>query len=56
MFGRSYGVLIKQWRMLHRAVFVLDADRRFVHVEYVNDQMKEPDYQAAVAAAHSAAT
>lgn len=55
-FGRSYGVLIKQWRMLQRAVFVLDADRRLVHVEYVDDQMKEPDYQAAVNAVRSAAT
>jgi thioredoxin-dependent peroxiredoxin len=32
-FGRSYGVLIKEWRMLQRAVFVLDADRRLVHAE-----------------------
>lgn len=55
-FGRSYGVLIKQWRMLQRAVFVLDTDRRLVHVEYVDDQMKEPDYRAAAAAVRSAAT
>jgi thiol peroxidase len=55
-FGRSYGVLIKQWRMLQRAVFVLDASRRLVHVEYVDDQMKEPDYQAAMKAVRSAAT
>lgn len=55
-FGRSYGVLIKQWRMLQRAVFVLDADHRLLHVEYVDDQMKEPDYQAAVAAVRSAIT
>lgn len=53
-FGRNYGVLIKQWRMLQRAVFVLDADRQLVHVEYVNDQMKQPDYQAVVAAVRSA--
>lgn len=55
-FGRSYGVLIKEWRMLQRAVFVLDADRRLLHVEYVDDQMQEPDYQAAVDAVRSAAT
>lgn len=36
-FGRSYGVLIKQWRMLQRAVFVLDADRQLVHV---NDHLR----------------
>lgn len=55
-FGRSYGVLIKEWRMLQRAVFVLDADRRLVYVEYVDDQMKEPDYQAAVDAVRLATT
>jgi thiol peroxidase len=55
-FGRSYGVLIKEWRILQRAVFVLDADRRLVHVEYVDDQMQEPDYQAAVDAVRSVTT
>jgi thiol peroxidase len=55
-FGRSYGVLIKEWRMLQRAVFVLDADRRLVHVEYVDDQMQEPDYQAAVDAVRAVTT
>lgn len=54
-FGRSYGVLIREWRLLQRAVFVLDVDGRLVHAEYVDDQMKEPDYQAAVDAARSAA-
>jgi thiol peroxidase len=32
-FGRRYGVLTKNWHMLQRAVFVLDADRRLVHVD-----------------------
>ena len=50
-FGRNYGVLIKEWRMLQRAVFVIDGGGRLVHVEYVHDQMQEPDYDAAVAAA-----
>ncbi len=50
-FGRNYGVLIKEWRMLQRAVFVIDGDGRLIHVEYVHDQMQEPDYDAAVAAA-----
>ena len=50
-FGRNYGVLIKEWRMLQRAVFVIDGDGRLAHVEYVADQMQEPDYDAAVAAA-----
>jgi len=49
-FGRAYGVLIKEWRLLQRAVFVVDAADRLAHVEYVADQMAEPDYAAAMAA------
>ncbi len=49
--GRDYGVLIKEWRMLQRAVFVIGPDGRLVHVEYVQDQLVQPDYDAAVAAA-----
>ena len=54
-FGADYGVLIKEWRLLQRAVFVLDREGRVVHAEYVADQMREPDYEAAVAAASRAA-
>jgi thioredoxin-dependent peroxiredoxin len=55
-FGRRYGVLIKEWRMLQRAVFVLGANRRVVHAQYVSDQMQEPNYQAAIDAVRSVAT
>ncbi|HEX2054812.1 MAG TPA: thiol peroxidase [Actinomycetota bacterium] len=54
-FGTAYGVLIKEWRMLQRAVFVIGKDGRIVHAEYVPDQMAEPDYDAAVRAANAAA-
>lgn len=54
-FGRDYGVLLKEWRLLQRAVFVIDQDDRIVHAEYVADQMAQPDYDAAVAAARAAA-
>jgi thiol peroxidase len=47
-FGRAYGVLIKEWRLLQRAVFVIDRSDRLAHVEYVADQMAEPDYAAPV--------
>ena len=50
-FGRAYGVLLREWRLLQRAVFVIDGSGRIVHAEYVADQMAEPDYEAAVAAA-----
>jgi thiol peroxidase len=54
-FGQDYGVLLKEWRLLQRAVFVIDRDDRIVYAEYVADQMREPDYDAAVAAARQAA-
>jgi thiol peroxidase len=49
-FGRDYGVLIKEWRLLQRAVFVLDRAGRVVYADYVPDQMAEPDYAVAIAA------
>src|SRR6476659_4656324 len=54
-FGRAYGVLLREWRLLERSVFVIDGGGRLTHVEYVPDQMAEPNYDAAVAAARSAA-
>ena len=52
-FGRAYGVLLREWRLLQRAVFVIDGRGRIVYAEYVADQMAEPDYAAAAAAARS---
>ena len=54
-FGQDYGVLIKEWRLLQRAVFVIDRDGTVVYADYVPDQMQEPDYGKAVAAAREAA-
>lgn len=54
-FGRAYGVLIKEWRLLQRAVFIIDRDDRVVYAEYVADQMSQPNYDAAVTAARAAA-
>ena len=54
-FGRDYGVLLKEWRLLQRAVFVIDCADTLAYTEYVADQMTEPDYAAAVAAARQAA-
>jgi thiol peroxidase len=53
-FGQDYGVMIKEWRLLQRAVFVIDGNNKLVHVEYVPDQMLEPDYNAAMEAARRA--
>ena len=54
-FGKAYGVLLKEWRLLERSVFVIDGSGRLTHVEYVPDQLAEPNYDAALAAARTAA-
>lgn len=54
-FGVDYGVLLKEWRLLQRAVFVIDANDHIVYAECVRDQMREPDYDAAVSAVHTVA-
>jgi thioredoxin-dependent peroxiredoxin len=48
-------VLLKEWRLLQRAVFVVDKNDRIIHAEYVTDQMTEPDYEAALEATRGAA-
>jgi thiol peroxidase len=54
-FGRDYGVLIKEWRLLQRAVFVIDRAGRVAYAEYVADQMHEPEYARALEAVRGAA-
>jgi thiol peroxidase len=53
-FGEDYGVLLREWRLLQRAVFIIGRDDRIVHAQYVADQMQEPDYDAALTALHGA--
>lgn len=54
-FGRAYGVLIKEMRLLTRAVFVVDRDDLIRHVEYVPEVKTHPAYDAALAAVREAA-
>lgn len=54
-FGQDYGVLLKEWRLLQRAIVVIDQRDQVVYAEYVADQMDEPDYERAVAAVQQAA-
>ncbi|RMF87922.1 MAG: thiol peroxidase [Nitrospirae bacterium] len=49
-FGTAYGVLIKEHRLDHRAVFVVDRDDTIRHVEYVPEMTDHPNYDAALAA------
>jgi thiol peroxidase len=49
-FGNSYGTLIEELKILSRAIFVLDAQGKVVHAEYVPEVASEPNYDAALAA------
>lgn len=50
-FGLAYGVLIKELRLLARAIFVLDRSDVIRYVEIVPEISDQPDYEKAVAAA-----
>jgi len=54
-FGESYGTLIKELRILSRAIFVVDKDNVIRHVEYVKQVGDHPNYEAALAAARASA-
>jgi thioredoxin-dependent peroxiredoxin len=47
-FGLNYGVLIKELRLLSRAVFVVDKENKVQYVEYVKEITKQPDYTQAL--------
>ena len=50
-FGESYGVLIKNLRLLARAVFVVDKEGIVRYEEIVREVTDEPDYDGALEAA-----
>ena len=47
-FGRDYGVLISDLRLLARAVFVLNEVNDITYIEYVDEVTNHPDYEAAL--------
>lgn len=49
-FGTAYGVLIKELRLLARAVFVIDRDDVVRYVQIVPEVTNAPDYDALMAA------
>jgi thiol peroxidase len=53
-FGERYGVLIKERRILRRAVFVVGRDGKIVYVAYMPQLGQEPDYAAVLEAAKKA--
>ena len=47
-FGQAYGVLIKEHRLLSRAVFVIDQNDKVRYVEYVKENGELPNFEAAL--------
>ncbi len=50
-FGISFGLLIKELRLLARAVLVVDKDGAIRYIQVVDELTHEPDYEAALKAA-----
>lgn len=53
-FGLAYGLLIKELRLLTRAVLVIDRQGIIRYQELVPELAQEPDYERALAAARQA--
>jgi thiol peroxidase len=49
-FALNYGLLIKELKLLARAVLVIDAQDRVSYLQIVPEVTSEPDYAAALAA------
>jgi thiol peroxidase len=52
-FGSAWGTLIKELRIMSRAIFVVGPDDKLKYVEYVPEVSQHPNYEAALAAARS---
>lgn len=53
-FGQGFGVLIKELRLLSRAIFVVGPDDRIKYVEYVKEMTTHPNYDKALDALKAA--
>jgi len=53
-FGQAYGTLIKDLRILSRAIFVVGKDNKIRYAEYVKEVGEHPNYETALAAARTA--
>lgn len=49
-FGNKFGVLIKELRLLSRAIFIIDKDNNVCYTEYVKEITSHPDYSKALEA------
>lgn len=46
--GENYGLLIKELRLLARAVLIIDGEGKIQYFELVQEIANEPDYEAAL--------
>ncbi|KRG10419.1 thiol peroxidase [Staphylococcus sp. NAM3COL9] len=49
-FGKNYGVVMEELRLLARSVFVLDGNNKVVYTEVVSEGTDFPDFDAALEA------
>lgn len=47
-FAKAYGLLIKELRLLSRAVVIIDKDKKIKYIEIVPEVTSEPNYEAAL--------
>lgn len=47
-FGKAYGVLIQELRLLARSVFIVDPSDRIQYIEIVKEVASHPNYEAAL--------
>ncbi len=47
-FGKAYGVLIKELRLLARSIFIIGQDDKILYAEYVKEVTQHPDYEKAL--------
>ena len=53
-FGTRYGLVMKEHRLLARAIFVIDSSDIVTYKEIVSEVKTHPNYEAAIEAATSA--
>jgi thiol peroxidase len=49
-FGKAFGVLIKELRLLARSIFILDRNSIIQYIQNVKELSQEPDYDAVIKA------
>lgn len=53
-FGNSFGILIKELRLLARTVFIIDREGKVRYIQYVEETTDEPDYDEVLTAINKA--